>query len=318
MNRPLSTTLDPFFFTVPLEAAGQRIDKILADQFPHFSRSYFQYLIDSQLVLIDGAPVKKRSQPEGGKEVEIYFELTEESALTAEPMAFEILFEDEYFLAINKPPGMVVHPAPGHWTGTFVNGLLAHCQNLPTSDDPLRPGIVHRLDKDTSGVLLAAKTREAHQRLVELFSSRSMNKTYLAICSGKPPNTVVNAPIGRHPVHRKEMTILPDGKEAISEIQTLAFNRQLSLVLVRPKTGRTHQIRVHLKHLGHPILGDPVYGSSRLNQSLAPKRLMLHAYRLSFKHPFTGEDIQLSAPIPEDMKEWVKNLSKAAPLDAGF
>lgn len=313
MNRSPSH-LDSYLFTVPAEMAGQRIDKILSDSFPNFSRSYFQHLIDSELVLIKEKPIKKRTILEVGDEVEIYFEPVPELSLTPEPMSFEILFEDEHFLAINKPPGLVVHPAPGHWTGTFVHGLLAHCQNLSTCDDPLRPGIVHRLDKETSGVLLAAKTREAHQKIVELFSSRNIEKIYLAICSGKPPNTTLDAPIGRHPVHRKEMAVVPQGKEAVSQVQVLAFNEQMSLVLVRPKTGRTHQIRVHLKHLNAPILGDSVYGSAKVNASLKPARLMLHAYRLSFTHPFTKKMIQLSAPIPDDLKEWVKNLSKTAAL----
>jgi pseudouridine synthase, RluA family len=228
-------------------------------------------------------------------------------------MAFQILFEDEHFLVINKPPGLVVHPAPGHWSGTFVNGLLAHCKDLSTCDDPLRPGIVHRLDKETSGVLLAAKTREAHQKASELFASRQMEKIYLAVCCGRPTNGTIDAPIGRHPVHRKEMTVKPDGKEAVSHIQVLAFNHQISLVLIRPKTGRTHQIRVHLKHANHPILGDHVYGSSRMNQTLSPTRLLLHAYRLSFVHPFTKEPIELSAPLPDDMKSWVKNLADCSP-----
>ncbi|MCC6128023.1 MAG: RluA family pseudouridine synthase [Chlamydiae bacterium] len=307
MNRPLSiSSSDPHFLSVPSEAAGMRLDKFLADAFPQFSRSYFQYLIDFKLVLLNGEPVKKRILLEVADEIEIQFELAEEWSLTPEPMDFEILFEDEHFLAVNKPAGLVVHPAPGHWTGTFVHGLLAHCQHLSTCDDPLRPGIVHRLDKDTSGVLLAAKTRPAHGQLAELFSSRKMEKMYLAVCSGRPPNGLVNAPIGRHPVHRKEMTVLSEGKEAISLVQTLAFNSQVSLVSIRPQTGRTHQIRVHLKHLGHPVLGDPVYGSDRVNSALRPNRLLLHAYRLHFIHPFTGQKIELCAPLPDDLRQWVK------------
>lgn len=319
MNRPFSfSSSDPHFLSVPLEAAGVRLDKYLADTFPEFSRSYFQHLIDSKLVLLNNEPVKKRILLEEADEIEVSFELAEEWSLTPEPMDFEILFEDEHFLAINKPAGLVVHPAPGHWTGTFVHGLLAHCKHLSTCDDPLRPGIVHRLDKDTSGVLLAAKTRSAHGLLSELFSSRKMEKMYLAICAGCPPNGTVNAPIGRHPVHRKEMAIVPNGKEAVSLVQTLAFNSQISLVCIRPQTGRTHQIRVHLKHLGHPILGDPVYGSDRVNAALQPKRLLLHAYRLCFTHPFTKEKIELCAPLPEDLKIWVKNVSKTTEDTVAF
>jgi 23S rRNA pseudouridine1911/1915/1917 synthase len=198
---------------------------------------------------------------------------------------------------------MVVHPAPGHWSGTFVNALLGHCKDLAPSDDPLRPGIVHRLDKETTGVLLAAKTLQAHQKLIEMFSQRKMDKLYLAICQGRPANTTINMPIGRHPVHRKEMTVLPDGREAITEIQVAAFNDKTSLVLAKPRTGRTHQIRVHLKHIGCPIIGDPIYGRKDLHD-----RQLLHAYRLSFDHPITGCPIRILAPIPQDMKQWLQKL----------
>lgn len=306
MNR--SATIDSYIFQVSPQEIGQRIDKLLSDRFPDFSRSYFQYLLASDLVLLNGQPVKKRVIPNEGDEIEIFFELSEELSVEPEPMAFQILFEDEHFIAINKPSGLVVHPAPGHRSGTFVNGLLAHCKNLSTCDDPLRPGIIHRLDKETSGVLLAAKTREAHQLAAELFASRQIEKFYLAICCGRPPNGIVDAPIGRHPVHRKEMAVIETGKEAISHIQVVAFTAQTSLVLVRPKTGRTHQIRVHLKHLGHPVLGDSVYGNRGMNTSLAPSRLLLHAYKLSFIHPFTKQPTQLLAPIPPDLQHWMKNL----------
>lgn len=309
MNRPPSSFLDSYVFTISPQEAGQRIDKLLSDRFPDFSRSYFQYLLASNLVLINGKPAKKREIPQEADEIEISFELTPELSLEPQPMDFQVLFEDEYFLAINKPPGLVVHPAPGHRTGTFVNGLLAHCQHLSTCDDPLRPGIVHRLDKETSGVLLAVKTKEAHMAAADLFASRQMEKHYLAICCGRPSNGTIDAPIGRHPVHRKEMTVKPEGKEASSHIQVVAFNPQISCVLVRPKTGRTHQIRVHLKHIGHPILGDPVYGNKKMNRDLSPTRLLLHAYRLTFIHPFTKQPLQLSAPIPEDLQYWIKRCA---------
>jgi 23S rRNA pseudouridine1911/1915/1917 synthase len=211
-------------------------------------------------------------------------------------------------LAINKPAGMVVHPAPGHRSGTFVNALLAYCKQI-SSLDPLRPGIVHRLDKDTSGVLLAAKTTEAHQKMIEQFSQRKMDKLYLAICVGRPKNGCLSAPIGRHPVYRKEMTVLPDGKEAITEIHTAAFNDKFSLTILKPKTGRTHQLRVHLKHLGTPVLGDAVYGSKQINQNWEVARQLLHAYRLTFTHPITKATIQLTAPLPEDIKYWMQQLA---------
>ncbi len=284
-----------------------RIDKLLSERYPQHSRTYFQAIIEQGYVLLNGEPVKKGAFLEEGDEIEVCFPLTPESTIEPESIPLEILYEDDYLLAVNKPAGMVVHPAPGHRSGTFVNALLAHCKQI-SSLDPLRPGIIHRLDKDTSGVLLAAKTVEAHQKLIEKFSKREMEKLYLAICIGRPKNGLFSAPVGRHPVHRKEMTVLPDGKEAITDVQIAAFNDKLSLVILKPKTGRTHQIRVHLKHLGTPVLGDHTYGHLRMNEGLEVKRQLLHAYRLTFTHPITQKPILLSAPLPEDMKYWMRQL----------
>lgn len=293
---------------VSSDEKGIRIDKLLSARFSNYSRTYFQHLIDAGSVLLNGELIKKRVCPEEGDEIEVCFQAIAGPSLLPEKIPLNILYEDEYILAVNKPPKMVVHPAPGHYSGTFVNALLSHCEHLAPSKDPLRPGIVHRLDKDTSGVLLAAKTLLAHQKLIEDFSNRKMDKTYLAICLGRPMNGTINAPIGRHPSQRKEMTVLADGKEAISAVQTLAFNDQISLVLIRPKTGRTHQIRVHLKHIGCPIVGDPIYGSSKANQLYCPERLLLHAYRLNFNHPITKVPLCFTAPIPEDFKPWMQKL----------
>lgn len=303
MDRPISPNDEHEFLFISAEEEGTRIDKLLTTRFPHHSRTYFQHLIDIGCVLVNGESVKKRLIPEEGDEIEVCFQATPEASLTPEKIPLEILYEDEHILAINKPAGMVVHPAPGHWSGTFVNALLAHCQEIAPGSDPLRPGIVHRLDKDTTGVLIAAKTLQAHQKLIELFSSRKMEKLYLAICQGKPANGVINAPIARHPVHRKEMAVLSDGREAITEIQVAACNDKMSLVLAKPRTGRTHQIRVHFKHIGCPIIGDPIYGKKDLHD-----RQLLHAYRLSFEHPITGIPIRLMAPIPQDMKVWLQKL----------
>ncbi len=303
---PMTDEAELIFATESEE--GMRIDKLLAERFPGHSRTYFQHLIDEGCVLINGEPIKKRTILEEGDEIEVCFQAVPGPSLDPEPIPLDILYEDEHLLAVNKPPGMVVHPAPGHWRGTFVNALLFHCNGKAPGDDPLRPGIVHRLDKETSGVLVAAKTLSAHKKLIEMFASRSMEKLYLAICCGKPSNGVVNAPIGRHPIHRKEMAILSDGREAVSEIQLAACNERISLVVVRPYTGRTHQIRVHLKHIGCPVLGDPVYGNDRMNHLFDPQRHLLHAYRLSFDHPVTGIPLKLSAPIPEDFKTWMRRL----------
>lgn len=301
---PFSNEEEIEFLFISQEEEGVRIDQILAHRFPRYSRTYFQNLLEIGCVLLNGEPVKKRITPEEGDEVEIYFQATPEASLEPEAIPLDILYEDEYILAINKPAGMVVHPAPGHWSSTFVNALIAHCKEVPPGSDPLRPGIVHRLDKDTTGVLLAAKTLTAHQKLIELFSTQKIEKFYLAICQGKPAHRIINAPIGRHPVHRKEMAVLADGREAVTEVQTAATNGQISLVLAKPKTGRTHQIRVHLKQIGCPVIGDQLYGQKELHA-----RQLLHAYRLNFQHPITGVMMRLIAPIPEDMKEWLKKLS---------
>lgn len=301
-----SDIYDTLFITP--EEIGSRVDKLLSLRFPEFSRTYFQHLIEVGCVLLNGSPIKKRICPEVGDEIEVCFQAVPGPSLQPEKIPLNVLFEDEHFLAVNKSPGMVVHPAPGHWSGTFVNALLAHCDQLAPSEDPIRPGIVHRLDKDTSGVLLAAKTLASHQKLIEGFALRKIDKTYLAICVGRPPNGIVRAPIGRHPTQRKEMAVVPDGREAISDIQTLAFNDQISLVMIRPKTGRTHQIRVHLKHLNCPVLGDPVYGSPRMNSLFPTGRLLLHAYQLQFPHPITKAPLRLTAPIPEDFKPWMLKL----------
>jgi 23S rRNA pseudouridine1911/1915/1917 synthase len=297
------------FFLITPEEAGQRIDKLLAERYPAFSRTYFQKLIEEGFVLLNEKPIKKRIAPEVGDEIDVCFQLADDHTLEPEDIALDILYEDEHLIAINKPAGMVVHPAPGHWTDTFVNALLAHCQNLAPNSDPLRPGIVHRLDKDTSGILIAAKTAPTHQRLVQMFTARQMAKTYLAICIGRPPSVVISAPIGRHLTQRKEMAVAaPRAKEAVSEIQTLAFNETISLVMIRPRTGRTHQIRVHLKHIGHPVLGDATYGSEKVNEALKVDRQLLHAYRLNFIHPMTNHPVCLAAPIPEDFRKWIGHL----------
>lgn len=297
----MSTHLDTLFIST--EETCLRMDLLLAKRFTKYSRMYFQYLIEEGCVLLNGKVIKKRTKPEIGDEIEVFFRQTPEPSLAAEKIDLNILYEDEHLLAVNKPSGMVTHPAPGNWSGTFVNALLGYCAELAPGSNPLRPGIVHRLDKETTGVILAAKTREAHQKLIEGFSSRMVEKTYLAICVGKPPDGVIKTKIGRHPIKRKEMAVLEErGKEAITSVKVLAYNERLSLVQAMPKTGRTHQIRVHLKHIGCPILGDPVYGNTKA------ERLFLHAHRLELTHPITKEPLSIMAPIPEDMARLISKL----------
>lgn len=299
------------WLTISPEEAGERLDRILAHRYREVrSRTYFQHLIEEGNVLLNGVPEKKRSKPKAGDEVEVTFLLAPELDLKPEPIPLDILYEDEHILAINKPPGMVVHPAPGNWTGTFVNALLSHCASLELSGAPLRPGIVHRLDKDTSGLLLAAKTALAHQRLVALFASRQVHKEYLAICVGNLGDGEVHAPIGRHPRQRKVMAVRPEGggRDALTRYRTLATKGDLSLVRIELITGRTHQARVHMRYRGAAVLGDATYGSASANSRFGVTRQMLHAERIHLTHPMTGALLQLQAPLPADMQVLVDQI----------
>lgn len=300
MNVSESEAID--FITITQEEAGHRLDKVLAERFRQVqSRTYFQSLIDQECVLLNGLPIKKRSKPQAGDEVEIRFLLTPELDLKPEPIPLDIIFEDEHILVINKPAGMVVHPAVGHWEGTFVNALLHHC-NLSFDPASLRPGIVHRLDKDTTGLLMAAKHLQAQQRLVSLFAAKEIYKKYHAICIGNPGRVEIHAPIGRHPTQRKLMAVKEvGGKEALTLCHPLSSNGQLTLVDIVLATGRTHQIRVHLAHHKTPVLGDSTYGNIAINRKHGIHRQMLHAKILRFKHPMTNCWLELEAALPEDM-----------------
>lgn len=283
-----------------------RLDKLLTQKFPAYSRTYFQYLIASGLVLVDGKQVRKRELLMCGSEIEIAFAATPEISLEPEAIALDILFEDDQLIAVNKPSGLVVHPAPGHWSGTFVNALLFHCKNLKNFEG-LRPGIVHRLDKETTGVLIAAKTERMHGLLVEAFANRQMHKEYLAICYGNPGDRLITGGISRHPVKRKEMVLnTTHGKESVTYCKTLCQTSPLSLVRLVPKTGRTHQIRVHLKSIGTAILGDSLYGIRSVNERYSISRQYLHAEMLKFIHPLSKKEIVLKAPIPDDMQDFIK------------
>jgi 23S rRNA pseudouridine1911/1915/1917 synthase len=293
------------------EESAFRLDKLLSLRFPNHSRSYFEFLIDSGCVLVNGSRIKKREKTEEGDEVEVCFLATPELSFEPENIPLNILYEDDEILAINKPPGLVVHPAAGHYQGTFLNALLYHCKNLRVepnlSPAHLRPGIVHRLDKDTSGVLIAAKTMEMHQKLVSLFQSRQIEKLYLAVCLGNPGNITIDAPLKRHPIHRKEMvTCLEGGKNAVSECTVIAQAGELSLVQVKIITGRTHQIRAHFKHINCPIIGDPVYGSSAINQKFGAHRQLLHAASLQLKHPTSAALLKIEAPTPSDFSSFLR------------
>lgn len=293
----ITTDLPQQHLQIPENLAGERIDKALHQLFPEQSRTYFQKLLEEGLVLLNNKQVKKRELLKAHQELKVTFALNQEINIEPQDIPLDILYEDEHLLAINKPAGMVVHPAPGNWENTFVNALLFHL-NKQTSEHNLRPGIVHRLDKETSGVLLAAKDEQTAKLLVEQFAQRKIKKIYLAICLGNPGVSLIDKPIARHPVKRKEMTICQSGKPAITLCKTLDFDDKKSVVQLEPKTGRTHQIRVHLRHLNCPILGDKLYGPHKQTQKV--DRQMLHAYAISFEHPITKKTLSLCAPIPED------------------
>lgn len=300
---------------VTAEEAGMRLDKILALRFQEgFSRTYFQWLIEEQKVLLNGEIVKKRIMPAVGDEIEIQFVCLPQPSLIPEAIPLDIIFEDESLIVINKPAGMVVHPAAGNWSGTFVNALLYHCREaaslveLSTAHNSFRPGIVHRLDKDTTGLLVAAKSAKAHEKLAALFFNREIHKEYLAICIGNPGNVNIEAPIGRNPSCYRKMAVVREGKKALSQCKTLAYNGKLALVSIILVTGRTHQIRVHLQSVNTPVLGDCLYGNLKINKSYKVDRQMLHAHRLEFIHPITQQELKFEAPLPKEMNAISKNI----------
>lgn len=278
-----------------------RLDRWLASCWPEFSRARWQRAIASGLVTINGVPARPSEAVRTGDRVEAVPPPPADAAAGAlpEPIPLDIIYEDASLLCINKPPGLVVHPAAGHWQGTLVNAILHHGAALSAGSHPLRPGIVHRLDKDTSGCILVAKTDEAHLALARQFADRTAQKTYLAIVRGKPRAAagVITGALARHPVHRQQMTVTRrhGAREAETIWRLISSTGRLSLLECRPKTGRTHQIRVHLKHLGHPVAGDRVYGGG----ADFPRQL-LHAWKISVIHPATGEPLDFEAPVPDD------------------
>jgi 23S rRNA pseudouridine1911/1915/1917 synthase len=293
-------TFDP----VDPTAAGQRLDAWLTAHHPALSRARWQELIKAGSVTVDGTPRKPNHGMRPGEQVVANIPPPVEVALIAQDIALDVLFEDADLIAINKPPGLVVHPAPGHADGTLVNALLHHCTDLAGIGGELRPGIVHRLDRDTSGVLVVAKNESALQSLATQFKDRHTEKTYAALVWGLPRNPAgtIRTLIGRDPVHRQRMSAKVErGRVAISHYRVIEAFGPVALVRIDIETGRTHQIRVHLAHLGHPVVGDPVYGRRRPDPLPAPaERQMLHAERLRIIHPRTGQPLVLQAPWPPD------------------
>jgi 23S rRNA pseudouridine1911/1915/1917 synthase len=294
------------FIPVPPAAEGKRIDQFLADAFPDFSRAFFQRAIKQKLVLLQGMPCRPADRLRSGDQLTVEWPEKPASTaeITAEEIPLDILFEDAHILVLNKPAGLVVHPTRNRADGTLVHALLHHDEESFSDllDEQLRPGIVHRLDKDTSGVLVVAKTGDAFVRLKEAFKARDVEKIYLAVVLGDfgAVTGTIDANIGRHPVNRTKMAVVDDGRHAVTHYRVLAATENVSLLEVRIETGRTHQIRVHFAHLHHPIIGDIVYGGRQKRVGGRVPRQLLHAWKLTFPHPETGVMRQYMAPVPDD------------------
>ena len=303
---------------VPDELAGMRLDQCLAEMFPDYSRSKLQIWIKAGRVRVDGIALKGREKLDGGEEIELDAEAEVVLESDAEDIPLDIIYEDDALLIVNKPAGLVVHPAVGNWHGTLVNALLNHDPALNTLP---RAGIVHRIDKDTSGILMVAKTLQAHNSLVEQLQERSINREYLALVKGwMTAGGTVDEPIGRHPVDRKRNAVRRDGKEAVTHYRLEQRFKRHTLIRVKLETGRTHQIRVHMSHINYPLVGDQVYGgrfqmpadcSPELAEALRNfKRQALHAAKLGLEHPETGEYCEWEQPLPADMQHLLKVLAE--------
>ncbi|WLR53498.1 RluA family pseudouridine synthase [Mesobacillus subterraneus] len=289
------------------EQAGDRIDKVVSTLDAEWSRSQVQQWIKDGSVLVNGAQVKTNYKCSLNDKLEITIPEPEVLDVIAEEMDLEIFYEDADVLVVNKPKGMVVHPAPGHLTGTLVNGLMAHCKDLSGINGVLRPGIVHRIDKDTSGLLMVAKNDMAHESLVNQLVAKSVTRKYQALVHGniQHDHGTIDAPLGRDQKDRQSMTVVDNGKNAVTHFNVLERFKDFTFVECQLETGRTHQIRVHMKYIGYPLAGDPKYGPKK---SLDIGGQALHAGLLGFDHPRTGEYIEFEAPLPEYFVELLNDF----------
>jgi len=301
---------------VPEDMAGLRLDRVLARLFSDYSRARLQQWIRDGQVSVDGKQLRPRDKLHGGEQLKVSASLEIETEYQAEPIPLDIVFEDEAMLVINKPAGLVVHPAVGNRVGTLLNALLHHAPEVAAVP---RAGIVHRLDKDTSGLLVVARTLEAHKHLVDQLQARAFEREYQAVsCGVMTAGGTVDAPIGRHPVHRVRMAVVNNGKEAVTHYRVIERFRSHTHVRVQLETGRTHQIRVHMAHIRYPLIGDPLYGGRlRIPQGCSEtlldtlkkfKRQALHAARLGLVHPSSGEELSWQAELPQDMQHLLAAL----------
>jgi 23S rRNA pseudouridine1911/1915/1917 synthase len=299
-----------------LQRPGERLDRVLADELGELSRSQVQRLLRAGAITIDGAPARASQRLAGGEHVAVTIPPAEPTDLVPEEIPLDIRYEDDDLVVVNKPAGMVVHPAAGHSRGTLVNAILAHCPDLPGIGGERRPGVVHRLDKDTSGLVVVAKNEPALRYLQAQFKQRQVSKQYLALVEGRFPQreALIDAPVGRDPAARKRMAVIRPGtsdrsRPAQTRVKVVAYLGEHTLLECQPITGRTHQIRVHPAHSGHPIVGDKVYGRRR--GRLAPERHFLHAARLTFARPADGQSLTVEAPLPEELERIVAGLAAA-------
>ena len=313
--------------TVSQEGEGERLDSYLASRVPDVSRVAFRRLIEDGCVTVNGSPSRPSHKVKAGELIQYAIPPPKPTRLQPEELALDVVYEDEDLIVVNKPKGMVVHPAPGTARGTLVNALLAHCKGLSAVGGVERPGIVHRLDKDTSGLMVVAKNDTAHHALQKQIQARTAERKYLALVWGNPrfEEAVVDAPIGRHPVDRKKMAVVESptrrSRVAMTDFRVLERFGSFALIEARLQTGRTHQVRVHSAYAGHPVVGDPVYSGKRRLQAgpkesvAAINRLIdalqgqaLHAYYLSFEHPRSGKRLEFTVSMPEEMEELVRHL----------
>jgi len=296
MNRRLEFTAS---------SPGERLDRYLAEQC-QISRSYAQKLINEGQVEVNGRAAKASQKLNAGDKVVANIPPPTPVSLAPEAIPLKVIYEDSDLIVIDKPAGLVVHPAAGHRSGTLVNAILARCPDLGTINGTIRPGIVHRLDRDTSGLMMVAKNEAAHARLSHQIKQRLIKKGYIALVSGhlSPEHGIIDAPIGRHPKDRKRMAVVSGGREARTEYKVIKYFADYTLVEAMPETGRTHQIRVHFAAIGHPVFGDPVYGK----RSSLLGRQFLHAHRLGFKLPSSGKFVEFKSELPPDLEEVLKQL----------
>ena len=303
--------MDIFEAQITAAESGTRLDTYLAAILDGISRSYIQKLISEQYILINSRPVKANYKIKTADQVFVEIPDAAPIDILPEPMDLDIVYEDGDLLIVNKPMGMVVHPAHGHYHGTLVNGLLAHCTDLSGINGKMRPGIVHRIDKDTSGLLVIAKNDMAHQHLAAQLKEHSTKRAYYALVQGvlSEPAGLIDAPIGRHETERKKMAVnLKNGKEARTHYYVKERFVRNTFIECRLETGRTHQIRVHMAYLGHPLVGDPLYGTRKSNLDFPGQAL--HAYALGFIHPRTEEPLYFEAPLPQHFQTVLKELAQ--------